>query len=98
MGMTSPLTGDTFSGNCSIAGVWYTGTSFPPEYRDTYFHGDYGSGWIRRFSFDGLDKPLAVNRFITFKANVVCMAVHPLNEALYYASLGTASPYPQEIK
>jgi chitodextrinase/glucose/arabinose dehydrogenase len=47
------IPGPILRGTTSIAGVWYTGTNFPPEYQNTYFHGDYGMQWIRNFVFDG---------------------------------------------
>ncbi|MEO8146159.1 MAG: PQQ-dependent sugar dehydrogenase [Bacteroidia bacterium] len=48
----STVTGDMFEGNTSIGGVYYTGTSFPPLYHNSYFHVDYGQGWIRNFQLD----------------------------------------------
>ncbi|MES2730818.1 MAG: PQQ-dependent sugar dehydrogenase, partial [Bacteroidota bacterium] len=38
----SPTNGTTFGGNASTAGVWYTGDDFPAQYKNTYFHADYG--------------------------------------------------------
>jgi len=37
-------------------GVFYTGTSFPPQYRGAFFYGDYAVGFIRYFQVgsDGL--------------------------------------------
>jgi glucose/arabinose dehydrogenase len=36
-----------FIGNCSTAGVFYSDTLYPAQYRGKYFHGDYGQSWLR---------------------------------------------------
>lgn len=81
----SPVAGPQFGGNCSMGGVWYTGTDFPEEYRNTYFHSDYGAQWIRNFVFDANDRPVEVRDFTTGRP-VVAMATHPIEGALYYVS------------
>lgn len=83
---SSPVPGPRFSGNCSVGGVWYTGTQFPPEYQNTYFHADYASGWIRAFRFDGNDDPVEVKDFISNAGSVVAMATCPTDGCLYYVS------------
>jgi chitodextrinase/glucose/arabinose dehydrogenase len=49
---TADIQSPVLRGTTSIAGFWYTGTNFPAEYRNTYFHGEYGFQWIRNFTFD----------------------------------------------
>jgi glucose/arabinose dehydrogenase/PKD repeat protein len=98
MGINSPVKGSSFAGNCSVAGVWYTGTSFPPAYQNGYFHADYEGGWIRFFHLDGLDRPIKVDPFIDSKANVTAMTVHPITGELYYVHLGAVTPFSQEIR
>ena len=49
LGKTSPVIGGSFSGSASLAGTWYTGDNFPAQYKNTYFHLDYASGWIQQF-------------------------------------------------
>lgn len=93
----SPVVGSQFSGNSSTAGVWYTGDAFPAEYKNSYFHGDYAAGWIRKLDFDGVDRPLQVNKFIDSSANVIHMTMHPTDGSLYYVHLGTVSPFLQEV-
>jgi len=82
----SPVTGPQFPGNCSIGGVWYTNTDFPAQYRNTYFHADYGANWIRSFTFDQNDKPLSVRDFLTAGGGIVDVAADPKNGGLYYLS------------
>jgi glucose/arabinose dehydrogenase/PKD repeat protein len=98
IGRRSPVEGSAFGGNCSVAGVWYTGTSFPSNYQHGYFHADYGQGWIRFFHIDGLDRPLKVQRFVDSRANVTAMAVDPVSGALYYVHLGATAPFAQEVR
>ena len=34
--VASGVVGTPFAGNCALAGVWYTGNNFPPEYKNTF--------------------------------------------------------------
>jgi len=82
----SPVTGPQFAGNCSMGGVWYRGADFPAQYRNTYFHADYGAKWIRQFTFDASDRPVAVNDFLADGGGVVALGTHPVEGGLYYIS------------
>jgi len=84
-----PIPGPQFGGNCSIGGTWYMGEEFPEEYRNTYFHADYGLEWIRNFGFDGEDNPLFVKDFDLSNGPVVAVASDPLNGGMYYIRYGT---------
>lgn len=81
---SSPVEGDNFSGNASTGGVWYTGTDFPPEWRDTYFHADYGGGWIKSFRFDANDDLLEVVDFVDPGNDVTFVATNPASGGIYY--------------
>ena len=81
----SPVSGPQFGGNCSIGGMWYTGTSFPAQYQNKWFHSDYGNDWIKVFAFDDNDKPTAVQNFATNTGELVAMAMHPITGDVYYA-------------
>jgi PKD repeat protein/glucose/arabinose dehydrogenase len=85
-GKTVP--GPQFGGNTSTGGAWYTGGtsggSYPPEYLGSYFHGDYGSMWIREFKFDAANRPLEVKDFHLGAGGVVHIAAHPITGDLYY--------------
>jgi glucose/arabinose dehydrogenase len=85
----SPVSGTQFKGSASVGGVFYTGNDFPAEYKGTYFHGDYGAGWIKNISVDANNKPVAVKNFIDAGAVVVAMATHPLTGGLYYIHYGS---------
>jgi len=85
----SPVSGGQFSGECSVGGVWYSGDDFPPDYRDTYFHGDFEKGWIRNFVFDTNNRPVAVRDFLSGGGGIVAMATHPAQGGFYYVRWGT---------
>ena len=46
----SAVSGTPFQGNCSVGGAWYTGTNFPAQYRNLYYHADWGEGVIKTAS------------------------------------------------
>ncbi len=85
----SPVSGTPYPGNCSIGGVWYSGNDFPAQYKNTYFHADYGANWIKNFVFDANDKPVAVRDFLSGGGGVVAVATHPIDGGLYYISWST---------
>ncbi|GAB4402379.1 MAG: hypothetical protein OHK0039_00310 [Bacteroidia bacterium] len=79
----TPVVGDTFTGVCTVGGVFYTGTAFPPEYRDRYLIGDY-SGWLRQLTFDGQDVLRQVDELFDGPRNITTLALNPLDGCLYY--------------
>jgi glucose/arabinose dehydrogenase len=80
----SPVAGESFGGNCSIGGTWYTGSSFPAEYQGTYFHADYGEGWIRNLRFDEDDELLEVRTFADTVGRIVSLRESPDDGSLWY--------------
>lgn len=81
----SPVVGTQFEGSSSTGGVWYTGTQFPVEYQDTYFHADFTGTWIRNFVFDEFDELSEVRKFGEEGIGaIVAMAMDPIEESLYY--------------
>jgi PKD repeat protein len=86
----SPIVGESFGGNASTGGVWYTGTQFPALYQNSYFHADYGAGWIRNFGFDANDQPNRVDLFHDGADGVVHVSAHPSDGSLYYVSWTSA--------
>jgi glucose/arabinose dehydrogenase len=84
----SPVAGPDFGGNTSTGGVWYTGTDFPAEWRNTYFHADYGTGWIKSFGFDPDDQLIDVVGFLPPGNAVTFIATNPVSGGLYYVKWG----------
>jgi len=80
------VTGTQFTGSSSQGGIWYTGTDFPTDYRNTYFHGDYSGQWIRNFVFDANNKLQQVRDFASAAGGVVDMTTNPVTGSLYYNS------------
>ncbi len=88
---SSQVPGPSFiDGNSSTGGVWYTGDDFPPEYKNTYFHADYGNKWIHNFLFDSNDNPIEVKSFDSQNGSVVFLSTSPVDGGLYYIRYGTA--------
>jgi glucose/arabinose dehydrogenase len=81
---SSPVTGTSFRGNCAVGGIWYTGTSFPATYHDTYFQADWGTGIIKNIVLDASYRPTAVRDFLSGGGFVTGMAQHPQDGSLYY--------------
>jgi PKD repeat protein len=84
----SPVAGTQFSGNTSAAGVYYTGAAFPPQYHNTLFHYDWGTGWIHNVTLDSNNNPTTVTEFLSGGGygSVVHLAQHPTDGSLYYIS------------
>jgi len=81
----SPVAGSQFGGNCSIGGVWYTGSLYPVQYQGTYFHADFGAFWMKSMAFDDNDKPTLVQSFMSGTSDLVGMAVNPVDGNIYLA-------------
>jgi glucose/arabinose dehydrogenase len=86
----SGVAGTPYPGNCSIAGFWYTGTLFPVQYRNTYFHGEYGADWIKSFTINFTDVVQKVENFASGFTALVCMVENPLDGTVYYVDIGDA--------
>ena len=78
------LPGPNFGGNCSMGGVWYTGSDFPTEYQNTYFHADYGGDWIKNFDFNGNNDPIFAKDFKAGANAIVFVGSNPLDGAIYW--------------
>jgi glucose/arabinose dehydrogenase len=88
MGSGTPVQGPNFSGFTSTGGVWYTGTDFPEEWQNTYFHGDYGVGWIKSFGFDANDQLIDVVDFVDPGSSVTFIGTNPVTGGIYYVNWG----------
>ncbi len=82
---SSPVPGGTWGGNSSTGGTWYTGTNFPVEYQNSYYHAEFGGGWIRQFLFDANDDPVEVREFLEDgSAAIVAVGMNSADGGLYY--------------
>jgi PKD repeat protein/glucose/arabinose dehydrogenase len=73
----SPVPGPRFGGYAGIAGAWFEGENMPVGYQNSSFHGDFASGWIRRFMFDENDLPLSVHDFATGLGSIAWIGSGP---------------------
>ncbi len=88
---SSRVTGTPFRGNCSIAGCWYTGNMFPAQYKNTYFQGDFGAGWIKNITVKYTDQVVRVDEFSNDFGAVVCIVQDPLDGSLICVDIGSSS-------
>ncbi len=89
---SAQLPGNSFVGNASTGGVWYHGEDFPATWHDSYFHADYGQGWIRNFRFDANWNPLEVRNFVDVAGACVFVNSHPTQGGVWYVR------YPDQIR
>lgn len=85
----SGVTGTAFRGNCAVGGSWYTGTMFPPAYRDKYFEADYGGQWLKMFDVQYIDQVQSVTNFSTGWSAIVCVRENPLDGSLVCVDVGS---------
>lgn len=89
--------GNNFTGTCSIGGIWYTGTAFPEEYRNSYIFADFTPGWIKSMSFDGNQNPTSLRDLQSSALGIVCLAYNPIDESVYYVKMALNEGQVDEI-
>lgn len=87
----SGVTGSPFRGNASVAGCWYTGTSYPVQYRNTFFQADYGGQWLKSFTVNFTDVLQRVDNFATGFLAIVSITQNPLDGSLFCVDLGNST-------
>ncbi len=88
----SPVSGSGFEGYCAIAGVWYNGSAYPVMYQNKYFHADFSTNWIKYFNYNSLDTPTSVSTFTDSIPSIVCMAINPKDQFIWYLK------YPDQVR
>jgi glucose/arabinose dehydrogenase len=73
-------------GAVSVCGVFYEGSTYPPEYKGRCFVGDYSHGWIRTLTVDASDRFVALHEFGP-AAHPVDFAADPLNGDVLYPAV-----------
>ena len=74
-------------GACIMAGTFYTGNSYPAQYRHAFFVLDYEADWLKVAQVDANDN---VTNLIDFATGIIGMAdmeADPLSGDLYYADV-----------
>lgn len=94
LGQPGCLAGTQLRGNTSVAGVWYTGTSFPHIYHNTYFHSDWTGQWVINMVIDQENHLQAVRNFAPPPngKRIVAMVMDPANGDICYALLDPFGP------
>ncbi|MEP7375510.1 MAG: Ig-like domain-containing protein [Chitinophagaceae bacterium] len=87
----SGVVGTPFAGNCSLAGVWYTGDNFPPDYKNTFLLVDETARWIKRFTIDYTDVITRVSDLVMVFANITSLAENPIDGTLAAVDITTNS-------
>jgi glucose/arabinose dehydrogenase len=83
----SPVQGFQFGGSAGAGAAWYVGgpgANFPSLYHDTLFIGDYTGKNILNLVFDAQDRLTHVRPFAFDRGGIVCLAVNPADQSLYY--------------
>jgi glucose/arabinose dehydrogenase/chitodextrinase len=75
-------------GSALIGGPFYSGTTYPEQYRGSFFFIDYTANFIRRLQFDAGNNPTSVVSFATNVAAPVAIEQGP-DGNLYYLSFTT---------
>ncbi|MEO5572275.1 MAG: PKD domain-containing protein [Bacteroidia bacterium] len=82
--LLSPVPGPVWQGNCAIAGCWYTGTNYPPEYQNCYYQGDFAVAILKRFFYNANNTCDSIADFMTQTGSFTFVAEHPKEHVLYY--------------
>jgi len=89
----SGVAGNPFNGYCTIGGTWYTGSTFPTQYQNTFFFGDYVNHWIRVITMKNSIEMQKVEAFASGFNALVFITQNPMDGSLiaidYWSSLGT---------
>ncbi len=83
VGTTGGATGETFGGNCAVAGPQVHFESWPLAWHGRQFIADYGGSWIRSVQFDSANRVIDVATFDDGLTNLVGVFADPVNEAVY---------------
>ena len=82
----SGVSGEEFGGFSSLAGVFYTGNSFPEKFHGKYFGFDH-EGWIKVFEFDDQSELVAVEPFYDKATNIIHLTQNPRDGSLYLVNM-----------
>jgi glucose/arabinose dehydrogenase len=74
-------------GACVMAGIFYTGTKYPAQYRHAFFVHDYESDWMKIVKVDADDNVTDMIDFATGIAGMADMEADPITGDLYYADV-----------
>jgi glucose/arabinose dehydrogenase len=76
-----------WTGDTSISGPFYDGTSYPLSYRGMYFVGEWEENWINFAGFDAGNNLVSDGVFLTDADGPVDIRQDPLSGDLYYCAI-----------
>lgn len=76
-----------FIGICSIGGIFYEGSLYPPNYRNAYYFADFNHSWIRMIRVNEQNQFQTVASFAISADGPVDFAVHPITGDIHYVAL-----------
>jgi len=82
-GPTAPVIGTGFGGQCAIGGPRVNFESWPAEWSDRAFFGDFSSAWIRAFRLNQAGAVVWLGVFDPSFGNVVAIVAHPSDETIW---------------
>ena len=89
----SGVTGTPFTGYCTTGGCWYTGSTYPSQYNNTYFFSDLSGSWLKYFTVQFTDRVQAVSDFTTGFTQIVHITQNPMDGCLYLTDIGSATVF-----
>ena len=78
-----------YTGYAAVGGVFYDGYRYPLMWRGAFFHGDYGSSWIRALRVDAANQMIDVPGFGVEMDGPVDFAPHPSTRDIFYVAVYT---------
>lgn len=84
----APAAGAPFAGVSVLGGDWFTGSGFPPDYRNAYFFGDTYFLDIHVARFDADDRLIDIRPFADIGGIPVAIASDPRGDGIFYLNYG----------
>ena len=79
--------GHGLSGNCALAGTFYTRTTYPLNYQGRMFFLDFGLNWMKVATFNANNQVTDISDFATNLDGPVDFATDPVTGDIYYAAI-----------
>lgn len=76
-----------FQGSASVGGTFYTGTSYPAQYRNRFFFCDFAGNWIKVAVTDANHNLVQILPFAEYGEAPVCIVAEPGTGDLVYISI-----------
>lgn len=78
-----------WTGVTGIGGTFYSGTMYPPQYRDRYYVADWGEGWIRAIEVNAADSVLGWSEFVSLGSGPLDLETDPASGDIFYVAFNS---------